>query len=69
MLYLSYQVKKKIIIMILVIRRRSRRMLKDTFQDIGLHRGLDKCVTVNVVRGKIVQSTNVNLKNDVQLKS
>lgn len=38
----------------LVIRRRSRRMLKDTFQDIGLHRGLDKCVTVNVVRGKIV---------------
>ena len=43
-------------ILIIIIRRRT---LKDTFQDI-----LDKCATVNVVRGKIVQWTNVNLNND-----
>ena len=43
--------------------------MKDTFQDIGLYWGLDKCATVNVVRGKIVQSTNVNLDNDEQLKT
>ena len=49
--------------------RRRRRTLKDTFQDIGLYWGLDKCATVNVVRGKIVQSTNVNLDNDEQLKT
>ena len=71
MLYLlSYwkdnsMVPKKII----MIRRRRRRTLKDTFQDIGLYWDLDKCATVNVVRGKIVQSTNVNLDNDEQLKT
>ena len=56
-----------IIITIIIIirrRRRRRRTLKATFQDIGLYCGLDKCATVNVVRGKIVQSTNVNLNND-----
>ena len=42
------------------------RTLKDKFQDIGLYWGLDKCATVNVARGKIVQSTNVNLNNDEQ---
>ena len=42
------------------------RTLKDKFQDIGLYWGLDKCATVNVVRGKIVQSTNVNLNYDEQ---
>ena len=72
MLYLlSYwkdnsMVPKKII---MIRRRRRRRTLKDTFQDIGLYWGLDKCTTVNVVRGKIVQSTNVNLDNDEQLKT
>ena len=44
---------------IIIIRRRRRRTLKGTFQDI-----LDKCATVNVVRAKIVQWTNVNLNND-----
>ena len=74
MLYLlSYwkdnsMVPKKII-MIRRRRRRRRRTLKDTFQDIGLYWGLDKCATVNVVTGKIVQSTNVNLDNDEQLKT
>ena len=45
------------------------RTLKDKFQDIGLYWGLDKCATVNVVRGKIVQSTNVSLNNDEQLRT
>ena len=45
------------------------RALKDKFQDIGLYWGLDKCATVNVVRGKIVQSTNVSLNNDEQLRT
>ena len=45
------------------------RTLKDKFQDIGLYWGLDKCATVNVVRGKIVQSTNVSLNNDKQLRT
>ena len=37
------------------------RTLKDKFEDIGLYWGLEKCATMNVVRGKIEQSTKVNL--------
>ena len=71
--YAIFTVSYTIIIIIIIIitiiiiirrRRRRRRTLKATFQDIGLYCGLDKCATVNVVRGKIVQSTNVNLNND-----
>ena len=46
-----------------------QKTLKDKFQDIGLYWGLDKCATVNVVRGTIGQSTNVNLNNDEQQKN
>ena len=56
-------------IIIIIRRRRRRRTLKDTFQDIGLYWGLDKYCIVNVVRGNIVQSTNVNLNNDERLKT
>ena len=45
------------------------RKLKEKFEDIGLYWGLDKCATVNVARGKLVQSTNVKLKNNEQLKT
>ena len=37
------------------------RTLKDKFEDIGFYWGLEKCATTNVVRGKIEQSTKVNL--------
>ena len=43
--------------------------LMDKFQDIGLYSGLDKCATVNFVRGTIGQSANVNLNNDEQQKN
>jgi len=44
------------------------RTLKTMFEDIGLQWGLDKCAAVNIQRGKICPTTNINLNESEELK-
>lgn len=42
--------------------------MKNTFEDMGLQWGLDKCAALNIQKGKICPTPNTNLSENEELK-